>query len=109
MTVVIVTEPEFAKAAAVFRQAEGFQCIPVPAEEVALAQRIRETGARHVIIGPIRYSGPLYDAIPAGGVIARFGVGHDGVDKRRRPAPGASSAATPPECSTPRWPNARSA
>ncbi|MCK6487903.1 MAG: hypothetical protein L6R48_06090 [Planctomycetes bacterium] len=95
MTVVVVTEPEFAKAAAVFRKAEGFECIPVPAEEAALAQRIRETGARHAIIGVVKYSGPLYDAIPAGGVIARFGVGHDGVDKAAARARGILCCNTP--------------
>jgi len=33
------------------------------------------------VIGIRRYSGPLYGALPSGGLIARFGVGHDGVDK----------------------------
>ena len=42
--------------------------------------------ARYVIVGDRQYSGPLYDALPAGGVIARFGVGHDGIDKSRATA-----------------------
>lgn len=95
MTIVLVTEPEYAKAAAVFRQAEGFQCLAAPAEEAALAQRVRETGARHVIIGVVKYSGALYEAIPAGGVIARFGVGHDGVDKAAARARGILCCNTP--------------
>jgi lactate dehydrogenase-like 2-hydroxyacid dehydrogenase len=46
-----------------------------------LADAVCEQGIRHVIVGVDRYVGPLYDAMETGGVIARFGVGHDGVDK----------------------------
>src|SRR4029078_7958347 len=46
----------------------------------------RETPAASVIVGPRPYTGPLYDALPQGGVIARFGVGHDNIDKRRATA-----------------------
>src|SRR5690606_36588055 len=38
-------------------------------------------GVRHAIVGGRRYVGPLYGALPLGGVLARFGVGHDGIDK----------------------------
>jgi phosphoglycerate dehydrogenase-like enzyme len=32
-------------------------------------------------LGVESYVGPLYDVLPHGGVVARFGVGHDGIDK----------------------------
>lgn len=81
MIKVIVTEQEYKKAAHVFDNAKGFECIPAPPDESGLAAKIRETGAKFAIIGINKYCLELYDAIPAGGVIARFGVGHDGVDK----------------------------
>jgi len=41
------------------------------------------------------YSGPLYTVLPRGGVLSRFGVGHDGIDKRRAAAAGLFVANTP--------------
>lgn len=83
MTKIAVTELEFRKAEAIFARAgqESLSCSRVPADEKQLAAAIRSTGARHVIIGVERFAGPMYEALSAGGVIARFGVGHDGVDK----------------------------
>lgn len=83
MIIIAVTELEYRKGEAVFRAAEGtgFRCVPVPAAEVELAAAIRRLGARHAIVGVERYTGLLYDALPRGGVLARFGVGHDGIDK----------------------------
>ena len=46
-------------------------------------------------MGNREYSGPLYDAMPAGGLIARFGVGHDGIDKSRATAAGLLCTNTP--------------
>ena len=40
-------------------------------------------------------SGALYDAMPRGGLIARFGVGHDGIDKARATAAGLLCTNTP--------------
>jgi len=78
-----VTELEYKKAKAIFLNAalSGFECLCVPKEEKELAKIIHEQGLKHVIIGVDRYVGPLYDALPPGGVIARYGVAHDGVDK----------------------------
>jgi len=83
MVRIAVTELEFNKAKSVFNGAasDGLSCTCVPLDEEQLAEVILSLGARHVIIGVEGYAGPLYDALPAGGVIARFGVGHDGVDK----------------------------
>ncbi len=95
MIKVVVTDLEYNKAASVFKNAGGFECIPAPSDEVGLAARVRETGARFAIIGVTRYCNELYDAIPAGGVIARFGVGHDGVDKVRARSRGILCCNTP--------------
>lgn len=74
---VLVTEREFRKAEELFTAAG---CEPAPAEEPALAEAVRARGARAVIVGVEPYRGPLYEAI-AGGLIARFGVGHDNINK----------------------------
>jgi len=95
MILVLVTEPEYRKAEEVFAGEEGFECVPVPYGEAALAERVRAAGAKYVVIGVEKYVGPLYDALPRGGVIARFGVGHDGVDKRKAAERGVVCANTP--------------
>lgn len=80
---VIVTEVEYRKAEEVFTNTKGYECIPAPSDEAALAEVIRENTAQYVIIGVEEYTGPLYDVLPQKGVIARFGVGHEGVDKQK--------------------------
>lgn len=79
--VVIVTETEFAKAEQVFTSATDLRCVASPAGEGELAAAIRAAGARFAIVGIQTYRDALYSALPRGGVIARFGVGHDGIDK----------------------------
>lgn len=94
---VAVTELEFAKATDIFRGAatEGVHCVPAPAAESALVAAIRTHGARHVIVGVEAYTGPLYAALAPGAVIARFGVGHDSVDKAQATARGLFCTNTP--------------
>jgi len=74
---VLVTEREFRKAEELFVAAG---CEPAPAEEERLAEALRRRGARIAIVGVAPYRGPLYEAV-AGGLIARFGVGHDNINK----------------------------
>jgi len=97
MVRVAVTELEYRKAKDIFARAagEGCDCVCAPAEEAALAAAIRAGGIRHAIIGIERYTGPLYEALDAGSVLARFGVGHDGVDKARATARGLLCTNTP--------------
>ena len=83
MIKVAVTELEYRKAQSVFVAAarEGIECICAPSSEADLASAIRDRQAGHAVVGVDTYTGALYDALPRGGVIARFGVGHDGIDK----------------------------
>src|SRR5262245_3740527 len=92
---VLVTELEYRKAEATFVSAAGLDCRRAPEAETDLATAIREAPASYVIVGPRTYSGALYDALPRGGVIARFGVGHDGIDKARATAAGLLCTNTP--------------
>jgi phosphoglycerate dehydrogenase-like enzyme len=80
---VLVTESVFRKAEACFTGAAGLECLRAPEAEEELAAAVSDSQSRHVIVGNRRYTGALYDALPPGGVIARFGVGHDGIDKER--------------------------
>ena len=92
---VLVTESEYRKAEARFRSAPGLECLRAPDVEADLASAVRETHAAHVVVGPGLYSGALYDALRPGGVIARFGVGHDGIDKARATEAGVLCTNTP--------------
>lgn len=97
MIKVLVSEPEYDKARRVFASAAelDIECIRAPGDEAALAQAVGDLGARHVIVGVEPYTGPLYEALPAGGVIARFGVGHDGIDKEQATQRGLYCVNTP--------------
>jgi len=92
---VLVTELEYRKAEAQFLAAPGLECLRAPEIETDLASAIREAGSSYVVVGARPYSGALYDALPAGGVIARFGVGHDGIDKARATQAGLLCTNTP--------------
>jgi phosphoglycerate dehydrogenase-like enzyme len=92
---IAVTEAEYRKARAVFDGADGMACIPVPPNEDDLCASIRELQAQHAIVGAVRYEDLLYRTLPRGGVLARFGVGHDGIDKARATASGILCVNTP--------------
>jgi len=94
---IAVTEKEFRKAQTVFdtASANGLECISAPRDEAALARRIIDTGATHAIVGVDAYTGLLYDALARGGVIARFGVGHEGIDTALATARGLLCTNTP--------------
>src|SRR4051794_606774 len=93
-SVVVVTEPEFRRAEAVFSRS-SLRCVVAPPAEAEFAAAARAAGARHAILGPFVYSGDLYAALPSGGVLARYGVGHDGVDKGLATAAGLLCTNTP--------------
>ena len=92
---VLVTESEYRKAEACFVSALGLECRRAPDREADLVSAIQEAHASHVVVGTQTYAGALYEALPAGGVIARFGVGHDGIDKTRATAAGLLCTNTP--------------
>ena len=92
---VLVTEMEYRKAEGSFLSAPALECLRAPDAEADLAAAIREAHAAHAIVGARIYAGALYAALPAGGVIARFGVGHDGIDKGRATQAGLLCTNTP--------------
>ena len=98
METVFVSEISYAKASATFERLSadsGFEFTPVAEDEESLSAAIREQGVRAFIADLFPYTGELYRALPRGGVIARFGVGHDSVDKEQASAAGIWVANTP--------------
>lgn len=78
---VIVTETEYRKAEKVFAGTSDFTCLPVPGAEAELARAVRQNQVQAVVVGVDKYQDALYQALPKGGAIVRFGVGHDSIDK----------------------------
>ena len=79
----------------VFASSAHFTFKSAPSEEAALVHAIAESGARHVIVGGQPYRAALYAALPRGSVIARFGVGHEWVDKGKATSAGLLCTNTP--------------
>jgi phosphoglycerate dehydrogenase-like enzyme len=94
-SIVLVTEPEYRRGEMVFASSARFTFMSAPSEEAALVHAIAESGARHVIVGGQPYRAALYTALPRGSVIARFGVGHEWVDKGQATAAGLLCTNTP--------------
>ena len=92
---VLVTEPEYRRAEACFLSAPALECLCAPDTEPELAAAIRDTRSRHAVVGLRTYGGALYDALQPEGVIARFGVGHDGIDKAKATRAGLLCTNTP--------------
>jgi phosphoglycerate dehydrogenase-like enzyme len=92
---VVVTEPEFRRAEQFFASTTEWTFVPAAPGEAELSAAIRQHGARHAVLGPMVYTGRLYEAVPRGGVLARYGVGHDGIDKARATRAGLLCTNTP--------------
>lgn len=97
---VLVAETEYRKGEDVFKAAVDVQIEPVAADESALAAAVRARRCRAVIVGVHPYREELYEALaevahegPA--LIARFGVGHDSIDKQQASARNIWVANTP--------------
>ncbi len=95
MKKIAVTEMEYRKARNIFDSVTDFTIIPAPAEEDKLAALIIREKVNYVIIGIDKYTGALYDSLNGNDVIARFGVGHDGVDKQKATERGILCTNTP--------------
>ncbi|MDD2598287.1 MAG: NAD(P)-dependent oxidoreductase [Kiritimatiellae bacterium] len=103
--IVLVTQAEYNKAAAVFANAPGAECRPVSPDETTLAQTIRSTGCRAVVLGVNQYRNDLYLALAEnagehGALIARFGFGTDGINKPLAKTKGITLVNTPVDIQT---------
>lgn len=82
---VLVTAPQYDKGKACYEAQSDLAFRRAPDDEAALAAAVSETGARVLIVGTLPYRDRLYEALARTGqgqaLIARYGVGHDGIDK----------------------------
>ena len=98
METILVSEISYNKARSTFERLTAetdFTFTPTQEDEATLAETIRSQNVRAFIADIAPYTGKLYDALPSEGVIARFGVGHDSVDKEKATAAGIHVANTP--------------
>ncbi len=84
--IVLVTQDAFPRCESTFRRQRALEILVCDEDEESLAEEVRQRQCRAVIVGGVPYRGPLYEALSdaggsGGGLIARFGVGHDGIDK----------------------------
>jgi lactate dehydrogenase-like 2-hydroxyacid dehydrogenase len=78
--VVVIVESVYKKGIDIFASLADLEVVPAPAAEEALSGVIKDKKAFAVVLGVEKYTGLLYEALQKGGVIARFGVGCDGID-----------------------------
>ena len=80
METVVVAEPVWEKGRNVFENVPaGISIVRCPQDEESLAAAIKAHNSRAAIVGTPKYVGALYDALSGNGIIARFGVGYDGI------------------------------
>lgn len=83
MKTIVIVESVFHKGKAVFEQVDDLRIVVASENEDDLAQVVAENEAFGVVIGVERYTQALYNRLPSGGIIARYGVGYDGVDLKK--------------------------
>jgi phosphoglycerate dehydrogenase-like enzyme len=93
--IVLVTEPEYRRGEMTFGSTGDLECVPAPPAEDDLAETITKSGARYLVVGSVPYRDRLYAALPRGAVLARYGVGHETVDKVRATTAGVFCTNTP--------------
>jgi len=96
---ILVSEISYAKGASVFEKISSetnFDFISTPEDEDSLCQAIKDHKARGFIADVFPYqSDSLYQALPSGSAISRFGVGHDSINKEKATASGIHVCNTP--------------
>lgn len=96
--IIYVSEISFAKGESVFQRLSAetdFTFISVPEDEATLSNLITENSVKGYIADLFPYTSELYNALPEGSAISRFGVGHDSIDKEKASAAGIHVANTP--------------
>ena len=96
---ILVSEISYNKASDTFeainQEQDAFTFEPAAEAEDVLAEQIKAEGVKGFIADIFPYTGALYDAMPEGSVISRYGVGHDSIDKEKATAAGITVCNTP--------------
>ena len=81
--IIPVTQSEYQKGKQVFDSVSDITFMPVSEQENALANFIVQHQCKACVLGVEHYRNKLYSALPKGGLILRFGVGIDGIDRKQ--------------------------
>ncbi|MDR8393415.1 NAD(P)-binding domain-containing protein [Aliifodinibius sp. S!AR15-10] len=81
--IVLVVKTVYERVKTVFEEISDFEIVPAPTEEMALVEIVREKDPIAVVLNVDPYTGPLYDALQKGRLIARYGVGCDNIDFKK--------------------------
>lgn len=98
MSTILVSDTSYRKARSTFERLSketGYLFLATDEREIALAEAIKANNIKAFIADIHPYKDQLYTALPEGGVIARYGVGHDSIDKEKATANGLHVANTP--------------
>lgn len=98
MNTIYVSEISYNKAKSTFERLSletNCNFTPVAENEEILADAIRKNNIKAFIADIYPYENALYQALPKGGIIARYGVGHDSIDKALASENGIHVANTP--------------
>jgi len=94
-TKVLIVDRIYKRSRDIFDKAADIEFVQVGKEEAEIAAAIKSQAAGAVVLATEKYTDALYTALPEGGLIARYGVGHDGVDKTKAKARGQFVTITP--------------
>jgi len=78
--IVVIVDEVYKKGRDIFDSVEEFDIVVASADESLLSKVIRDEEAFAVVLGTEKYTEALYQALQKCGVIARFGVGMDGLN-----------------------------
>ena len=103
--IILVTQAEYDKAISIFMNTPNAECRPVSADEVEIAEAIRSTRCRAVVLGVESYQNDLYQALSenadeCGALIVRFGFGTDSINKPLAKSSGITLVNTPVDIQT---------
>ncbi len=94
-TKVLIVDRIYKRSKNIFDKAADIEFVQVGKEEAQIASAIASQGAGAVVLATEKYTDSLYSAVPKDGLIARYGVGHDGIDKAKAAARGQFVTITP--------------
>ncbi len=94
-TKVLIVDRIYKRSKDIFDKAADIEFIQVGKDEADIASAIAANAAAAAVLATEKYTDALYTALPEGGLIARYGVGHDGIDKAKAKARGQYVTITP--------------
>ncbi len=92
---VLIVDSIYKRSENIFSQAADLNFVSVPRDENTISEKITEYNSAAVVLATDQYTQRLYNSLPEQGLIARYGVGHDGIDKNKATDRGQFVTVTP--------------